>query len=177
MLAKSIEKNSSIVFTITIGVILLTISSYLVIPWVPVPLTLQTNAIFILSALFGNLGIYSVMAYLVAGTLGLPVFAEASGGAHILFGATGGYFLGFILASIISNFCWESQKHAVNVAMGIFLGTLVVFFTGWLQLSIFCGYKVAFELGVQPFLLSEFIKMLLSFIMIYSYFKCQYSTN
>jgi len=69
------------------------------LPFTPVPLTLQVFVVF-LAALFlgGRASLPVVGGYLVLGGAGLPVFSGGAGMGH-LFGATGGYLFGFLVAA------------------------------------------------------------------------------
>src|SRR5215210_7220170 len=71
-------------------------------PWTPVPYTLQTGAVLLVGTALGTVrGTLSMLLYVLAGAAGLPVFAEASGGAGHLIGPTGGYLVAFVVASAL----------------------------------------------------------------------------
>src|SRR5262249_58260692 len=80
---------------IILGSLVLAASSYIEAPMWPVPITLQTYAVCIIGALFGaRLGAATVVAYLIEGAIGLPVFAGGGAGLPHFFGPTGGYLIG-----------------------------------------------------------------------------------
>ncbi len=67
-----------------------------------VPFTLQTFAVLVVAASLGSVrGALSMLVYAIVGVLGLPVFAEASHGLDVIFGATGGFIMGFIVAAAV----------------------------------------------------------------------------
>lgn len=67
-----------------------------------VPFTLQTFAVLVVAASLGSVrGALSMLVYAMVGVLGLPVFAEASHGLDVIFGATGGFMMGFIVAAAV----------------------------------------------------------------------------
>ena len=66
-----------------LGVILLTVSSKISIPFYPVPMTLQTLVVFFIAASMGMIGFYSTLIYVVLGVLGLPLFANGGGIGYI----------------------------------------------------------------------------------------------
>jgi biotin transport system substrate-specific component len=67
-----------------------------------VPFTLQTFAVLVVAASLGSVrGALSMLVYAMVGVLGLPVFAEASHGLDVIFGATGGFIMGFIVAAAV----------------------------------------------------------------------------
>src|SRR5690242_18046214 len=85
---------------IILGVCFLAGASQLIIPLNPVPLTFQSAAVILLGMLYGSrLATLSVMTYLLAGGLGLPLFAGLSSGLHVFMGPTSGYLIGFIPAA------------------------------------------------------------------------------
>jgi len=76
-----------------------------------VPFTLQTFAILLPSILFGwRVGLIGTLAYIIAGGMGAPVFAGRESGWEHLFGVTGGFFFGFVFASLITGFFAEFPK-------------------------------------------------------------------
>jgi biotin transport system substrate-specific component len=73
--------------------------AYLAIPIGPVPIVLQNLFVFLSGLLLGpRWGAASIGVYLLAGSLGLPVFAGGVGGIGRFVGPTGGYLLGFLPA-------------------------------------------------------------------------------
>ena len=67
-----------------------------------VPFTMQTFGVFItLLMLGGKRGFFSILTFVLMAAVGLPVLAGFSGGIGVLFGSTGGYILGFLLAAPI----------------------------------------------------------------------------
>lgn len=66
----------------------------------PVPFTLQTFGVFCTFGIIGaRRGVYSVLIYLLLGLFGMPVFSGFNAGAGVVFGATGGFLIGFLLAA------------------------------------------------------------------------------
>ena len=88
------------------GTLLLTISSKVQVPFWPVPMTMQTFIVFIIGMAYGwRLAFFTLVAYLIEGALGLPVFAKG-GGLLYLTGPTAGYLYGMtIAAAVIGFFC------------------------------------------------------------------------
>ena len=54
-----------------------------------------------LGLLGGRRGTLAFLIYLLLGIVGLPVFSGFSAGAGVLFGATGGYLLGYLAAALL----------------------------------------------------------------------------
>jgi biotin transport system substrate-specific component len=134
------------------------------VPGSPVPVTGQTlGALLIGSAYGASLGFTTFASYLIVGFIGAPVFASGAHGLSRITGATGGYLVGMLLASLLTGFLagrkWD-QKIATVVPTMI-LGDLVIFTAGlfWLQHSIHASWAVTFKAGLTPFILGEVIKI------------------
>jgi biotin transport system substrate-specific component len=154
------------------GACLLTISAKVQVPG-PVPMTLQTLAVLGLGAALGfRLAVASVLLYLVQGALGMPVFANTppmAPGLAYLAGPTGGFLLGFILAAGLVGLAADRGLMRRPVAFAAVLGVslLALLGTGWLFLALLAtvgtgsgvGFARAFQVGVEPFLLGEGIKL------------------
>lgn len=147
-----------------LGCTLLSFASQLSIPLTPVPVTLQTVTALFIGMMYGyRLGGYTILLYLIAGALGMPVFANWSFGLPVLFSPTGGYILGFLPAAIICGYLLEkewinSSKYKIFFA-GL-AGDIIIFACGFTVLSFFIGWKNSYILGVTPFLFIEVLKLL-----------------
>lgn len=137
----------------------------------PVPLTGQTFAVLSIgSALGARRAMASQFLYWILGAIGLPFYANASGGWDIASGSTAGYFVGFVLAAgIVGWFADNRQDRNFMTSMSAMtLSMVVVYFFGaaWLAHSInvpvATGTNNAISLGVTPFLVGDVIKMLLA---------------
>ncbi len=99
---------------IVAGTGLLAFSAKLKIPLGPVPFTFQTPVILGLGFFLGpRLGGAVVLAYLLEGALGLPVFAgtpERGLGLAYMMGPTGGYLLGFLLSVLVVGFLSDNGR-------------------------------------------------------------------
>lgn len=135
------------------------------LPFTPVPITLQTVAVLASGIVLGRDGIYSQILYLVLGGIGLPFFAGNVTGFQVLFGATGGYLIGFVAASALANSWvrpnWKNLNFATR-AFRLFLVSLVIFIPGVLQLALVAGisFQKALMLGFVPFVVGDIIKVL-----------------
>lgn len=148
---------------ILIGTALLGVAGQLAIPLRPIPLTFQSSAVILLGLLYGSrLGASTVLAYLVAGFAGVPLFAEFSGGPHILLGPTAGYLLGFLPAAYVSGYLAEHglAKNFLGTFIAACIGAFIIFLSGLLVLTFHIGWQGAFATGVQPFLFTEPLKLL-----------------
>lgn len=138
-------------------------------PGTPVPLTLGVPAILIVGGLLGpRLGAASLAAYLVAGSLGLPVFAPGGvPGVARLFGPTGGYLLAYPLAAAVIGLMARQRKISLLVT-GLVASLMVIHVAGVAQLAILGGdLAVAAKAGSLPFLAGDAVKLLFAGLVIW----------
>ena len=171
MIIKSVNKNTDLfikkILSILSASIFIAIASQLSIPLEPVPFTFQTLSILIITAILGSkLGIYSVLTYLFEGCIGIPVFANLTSGIQGLLSPTGGYLFGFLPAVYIAGIFFDKSNKILNISIGTVLSLIVIFVFGYLQLSNFVGFKAAYILGVNPFIITESIKALIAILLI-----------
>jgi biotin transport system substrate-specific component len=151
------------VILIALGTALLTLSAKVNLPLPYVPMTLQTLVVLMIGAAYGwRLGSATVVAYLAEGAIGLPVFAGPVGGLAPLFGPTGGYLMGFVLAAFATGWLsergWDRSVPRLFVAMG--LGHIMILAAGytWLAVGMKLGVEKAWLVGIAPFIAASVIK-------------------
>lgn len=159
------QYNSNTLFKLAlflIGVILLSISSKVSIPFYPVPMTFQTLVVYLISVSMGMVGFYSTLAYVLLGLLGLPIFA-AGGGLGYIFSPTFGFLYGMVIASFFIAFFsnYFFNKGVIYNFFMIFLGAFIIFLFGIMHLSFFTGFQKAIIFGLIPFIYSELLKIFL----------------
>jgi biotin transport system substrate-specific component len=135
------------------------------IPGDPVPLTGQTFAVMLCGAGLGaNRGAASMLLYLGLGMIGLPVYSDGDSGFSVIWGATGGYLVGFVIAAYVMGRLAERQHDRTPwKALPLFLiGTLIVYACGvpWLAVSADISLIRALDLGVVPFIPGGIVKAL-----------------
>lgn len=137
-----------------LGCGLITIGSWIRIPFCPVPFTLQTLAIFMLALTQSpKQACSSVICYLLCATIGLPVLDGKVNSLWIV-GKCGGYLLSFPVAVYV--IAKLRQKWPPFVAL--LFGEVVILFFGWVWLIPFIGPKLAFMKGVLLFIPSGILK-------------------
>ena len=102
-MADKTQKNKTYnIVLIAVSAALIAICSWISITIGPVPFTLQTMAIFaVLMTIGGARGSIAVIIYLLLGLVGVPVFAGFKGGPASFLGPTGGFLVGFAVASLV----------------------------------------------------------------------------
>ena len=143
------------------GVAFLSIMSQVLIPlpYTPVPISLGTFGVTLMALLYGRkLGTATILSYVVAGSLGAPIFAGGKAGS--LFSPTGGYILGYIAATIILGYLADRgvTKSYVKTILSLMLSSAIILTLGSLVLSLFVPGKNAFMIGVLPFLPGDALK-------------------
>ena len=74
----SIQKVLKTFVVIFLGTMALTVSAKLIIPFYPVPMTMQTFIVLFLGLAFGyKVGLATVGVYLLGGIIGIPVFSNS----------------------------------------------------------------------------------------------------
>jgi biotin transport system substrate-specific component len=136
------------------------------LPFTPVPLTGQTFGALLLGGAYGMVRAgASMIAYLLVGAMGAPVFAGASSGISFA-SPTVGYLVGMLLAAALVGWAadrgWDRRLGSSLVAM--LAGSLIIYAVGatWLGLSLDVDAATAFDLGVRPFLVGDAIKLALA---------------
>jgi biotin transport system substrate-specific component len=143
---------------------LLVAASYIVIPLPPSGFTLMTVIVSLIGLLLGPLQSgFAIGVYLLMGLIGLPVFAGGTGGAGKLFGITGGYYFGFLVAVIlISLLKGKKPDFRRYSAVTVFVGIPVEHLCAILMMCIHNGFdsEAAFMTISLPFIVGDIIKAL-----------------
>jgi biotin transport system substrate-specific component len=157
-------RHAAVVVT---GSAFVAICAHIALPlyFTPVPLTLQNFAVLALGLLLPpRLAFDTLLAYLVEGAVGLPVFTPspiAGGLAHLL-GPTGGYLLVYPIAAALISVLWRnSGRGFVAAAISAAVGDLAILLSGVLWLSIFthAALRSVLTIGFSPFLPGDALKI------------------
>ena len=146
------------------GVCLLTLSAKLQVPFYPVPMTMQTLVVLMIGMAYGRvLGTATVVAYLLAGAAGLPVFAgtpERGIGLAYMMGSTGGYLVGFLVSAWLMGALAERgwSNSFLLSATAMIIGHAVILAAGVAWLAALLGPEKAIAVGLVPFLATTAVK-------------------
>ena len=103
-----------------------------------------------------------MILYVLAGAIGLPVYAGQSSGFDTLMGATGGYLVGFVIAAFVVGKLAERRwdRRISKSVVGFGLGSLTIYVFGVLGLmvNLNLGLADAVTNGVVPFLVWDAVK-------------------
>ena len=152
--------------------IALTANVAIPVPGSPVPLTGQTFSVLLVGGALGmRRGILATSLYLVIGFF-VPVYAQqASGVSHIasvdggtlVLGATGGYLLGFVIASGVvgrlAELGWD--RNLVGAVGAMAIGNVIIYLFGlpWLMAATGMNVAETIKAGLTPFLITDLIKL------------------
>ncbi|NHJ04658.1 MAG: biotin transporter BioY [Candidatus Heimdallarchaeota archaeon] len=143
------------------------------LPWTPIPITLQTLAVLgggiFLGASYGSI---SQCIYILLGIFGIPWFTGKKAGISVLFGASGGYLIGFIIASYLTGIITEKivknqQSLRKTLALLLFVNFFVIYGYGltvlFFWLTSITNTAISFwellEQGLFPFIIGDLLKI------------------
>lgn len=144
---------------VLMGALLIAIMAQISIPLEPVPITLQTVAVLFIGLTYSPMrAIQSVVAYILLGILGAPVFQGFDSGLSIITGATAGYIIGFIVAVYAMAKIREMNKSTSYMILSVLTGQAIIFALGVAWLSAFIGAEDAIKYGILPFVIPGIAK-------------------
>lgn len=145
--------------------LLTALSARISIPLEPVPFTMQVLVVLLAGMVLGARdGALSQALYVALIAVGLPIDARMVGTAA-LFGPTGGFLLGFIVAAFVAGYLTQRsgerlwQRWLAGVA-----GVACIYLFGVLHLSLYrgMGLDAAWNASAAPFLGLDLIKAILA---------------
>ena len=157
------------------GSALIALCAQISVPFFPVPLTLQTFAVFLIGLTYGwRLGGITIVLYLAEGALGLPVFAGGKSGLIVLMGPTAGYLVGFLLAATACGWFAERgfDRSYAKLFAALLVGNILLYVPGLLWLGSMIGWdQPVLELGLYPFVLGDLMKIAMAVLLLPSAWK------
>jgi len=171
------NRTAQEVVLVLAGTALIAIAAKIKVPFVPVPMTLQTLAIGLIAATYGfRLGTLTLIAYLGEGLLGLPVFTNTPpsvAGPLYFLGPTGGFLVGFVVLAMVVGWAADRgfDRSAVRLFAAVLAGEIVMFALGFVWLAWFAqlssgatglGTATALAAGVTPFIWGDLLKSALT---------------
>ena len=158
-------KTADIVM-VSLATALMCVCSWIQFPSV-VPFTLQTFAVFLIPSVLGTKrGVTATIVYVLLGAVGVPVFSGFQGGIGALAGATGGFVLGFIPASLIIGICAKKFGKGLAISLLYSVAALAVCYTAgvlWYAFVYGGGNIIsAIYVCVLPFIVPYIFKIILA---------------
>jgi biotin transport system substrate-specific component len=134
------NKNILKISFIALFAAIICIGCFLRIPLGPVPIVLQNALCILTSAILGSfLGGIPTALFLLAGLIGLPVYAGGTSGIAVWAGPTGGFLLGYLLGAVATGFIAGrpsvsdkkfSWKNLIRITIAIFAGMVILYVPG-----------------------------------------------
>lgn len=133
------------------------------LPFTPIRIVLCAQVIILFSVLLGKKGSMATLTYLAMGAMGLPIFSGGGSGIAHLLGPSGGYLVGWAVASYIIGALSErmQEKTQAKVFGVMLLGNAVIYLFGLPHLALFVGVKKSLALGLYPFIAVDLFKLIL----------------
>ena len=157
------------------GILLLAVAAKIKVPvWPsPVPVTLGTFAVLMLGAAYGpRLGLATILGYMIIGAFGFDVFANSSAetaGLTYMMGGTGGYLLGYVLATLALGVAARRglDRGVIGMAAAMLVGNALIYIPGLLWLGQLYGWdKPILDWGLTPFLIGDALKLALAALIV-----------
>jgi biotin transport system substrate-specific component len=156
-----------------VGTALLWLSAKIQVPFWPVPMTMQTFVVLTLGMALGwRLAGATLLLYLAEGAIGLPVFAgtpEKGIGLAYMLGGTGGYLIGFLIATVVCGYLAERgwDRRVITTVSAMLIGNILIYVPGLLWLGTVFGWdKPILDWGLTPFILGDVTKLALAAIVL-----------
>ncbi len=156
-----------------IAVLALTAKIKVMIPQSPVPITLTTFAVLSIGAAYGpRLGLATVFGYLLIGAAGFDVFASSTAqlsGMEYMMGSTGGYLVGYLLATLALGWFARAgwDRNVIRMGAAMLAGNALIYVPGVLWLGQLYGWeKPILEWGLTPFLVGDAMKLALAALLL-----------
>jgi biotin transport system substrate-specific component len=135
-------------------------------PFTPVPLTVQNFAVLLVGLLLGSRRGFAALAlYLLEGAAGLPVFNPSALGLHgiaQLLGPTGGFLMAYPFVAFLAGYIFErGSKSFLRAATAGLLAEILLFVGGLTWLYVFThSLARAAYLGLYFFITAEIMKVM-----------------
>ncbi|QFS82728.1 Biotin transporter BioY [Roseivivax sp. THAF40] len=151
---------------VVLGIAALAIAAKIRVPMWPVPITMGTFAVLTIGAAYGaRLGLVTILGYMLVGALGFDVFAGSSAesaGLTYMMGGTGGYLVGYVLATValgvLARAGWD--RSAPKMAGAMLLGNVLIYVPGLIWLGMLYGWdQPILAWGLWPFLVGDAVKL------------------
>jgi biotin transport system substrate-specific component len=166
------------VLMVVLGIAALAILAKVKIPMWPVPITMGTFAVLTIGATYGpRLGLATILGYMIIGALGFDVFAGSSAEAYgltYMMGGTGGYLVGYVLATLALGWAARAgwDRSVVMMAFAMLLGNVLIYVPGVAWLGVLYGFdQPILAWGLTPFLIGDALKLALAALLVPAVWK------
>ncbi|MEN8895990.1 MAG: biotin transporter BioY, partial [Yoonia sp.] len=152
--AMRLAKQAALVL---VGIAALAIFAKIKVPMWPVPITMGTFAVLTIGAAYGpRLGLTTILGYMIVGALGFDIFANStaeSNGLTYMMGGTGGYLVGYVLATVALGIAARAgwDRSFGKMALALLVGNALIYIPGLIWLGQLYGWdKPILAWGLTP---------------------------
>jgi biotin transport system substrate-specific component len=142
---------------------LIAAGAFIIIPVGPVPIVLQNLFVMVAGLILApRWAAGAVAVYLLAGSLGLPVFAGGTGGIGQLLGPTGGYLVAYLPAVLLISWTHSrlGRKPWMEItALVLAAGIVYALGVSWFKTVTAMNWAAAMTAGMLPFLPGDVLKI------------------
>lgn len=138
---------------------LIAVGAFIKVPVPVVPFTLQFLFTTLAGLLLGSKkGAISVVAYMILGLAGLPIFSEGGGFWYVI-KPSFGYIIGFCIGTYVTGLIAERMKEKTvpRYMLANFVGLLIVYAVGMIYYYIICNYVIDRPIALGPLFLYCFV--------------------
>ena len=138
---------------------LIAVGAFIKVPVPVVPFTLQFLFTTLAGLLLGSKkGAISVVAYMILGLAGLPIFSEGGGFWYVI-KPSFGYIIGFCIGTYVTGLIAERMKEKTvpRYMLANFVGLLIVYAAGMIYYYIICNYVIDRPIALGPLFLYCFV--------------------
>ncbi len=160
---------------VILGIMALAILAKVKVPMWPVPITMGTFAVLTIGATYGpRLGLTTILGYMIIGALGFDVFAGSTAenaGLTYMMGGTGGYLVGYVLATLALGFAARAgwDRSVLLMAVALLIANALIYLPGVAWLTVLYEGKTlawAVEVGLTPFVIGDALKLGLAALLV-----------
>ena len=181
--------KQAILFVAGIAALTLAAQIKIPVPPSPVPVNLGTLAVLTIGAAYGpRLGLLTIIGYMILGATGLDIFANSSAtsnGLAYMAGTTGGYLVGYVLATLYLG--WAARRALDRTVEGMcgsmLVANVLIYVPGLLWLGYLIGHGLfkpeqyesvaaqTFAWGLTPYIIGDLLKLAVAALLVPTVWK------
>ncbi|NGX58917.1 MAG: Biotin transporter BioY [Chlamydiae bacterium] len=133
------------------------------LPFTPIPICFTAQLVLFFAVFLGKRGAYATALYVAQGAMGLPVFSNGGCGLTYMMGPTGGYIIGFLIATYAVGTLVEKleEKTPAKIFALLLFGNALIYIFGLPQLALLVGGENALKFGFYPFIAGDLLKLII----------------
>lgn len=149
------------------------VGAFISIPVGPVPITMQVLFTILAGIMLGaKVGAMSQLIYVLLGLIGLPIFADRTGGLSHVISPSFGYLIGFIISAFVMGKIVEHMEKVtfIKIFVTCILGIIIIYLIGIPYLYIILKnvlvkeitFQYAMKIGFVVFIPGDLLKAIIA---------------